>query len=286
MKVKTFYWCLLSTNLKHILTTPKAKRSLGQHFITNPFIGQKVANLLTHEGEAYHNILEVGPGNGILTQALLDKKAAGTSLKAVELDNYWGAWLVNAFPELKNNLFQQNVLDLNFIKVFEEQPWGLVGNFPYNVASQIILKAASTHELIPEIAGMFQLEVAKRLAASPGSREYGVLSVLFQAFYDVKLAFKLPPGAFNPPPKVHSAVIHGLHRPANQIVAPFGWLKQVVKQAFNQRRKKVSNTLKVYRDLLEEEDPGILDKRPEALSPDCYQRLALRIGQTLDWHRE
>ncbi len=265
------------------MTAPKAKKSLGQHFITDPAIGQKLANILTGLGSQYHNVLEVGPGKGILTNALLEKSASRASFKAVEFDDYWHDYLVKQFPQLRDKIWNESVLELDFNDVFEGETWGLIGNFPYNIASQIILKAADSHQMIPELAGMFQLEVAQRLTANPGSRQYGILSILFQVFYEPKLVFKIPPGAFSPSPNVYSAVVRGRHRSREEVIVPFHWLKPVVKQAFNQRRKKVSNTLKAYRDEVYLEDPTLLDKRPEELSPDCYQRISRRIALAQGW---
>jgi 16S rRNA (adenine1518-N6/adenine1519-N6)-dimethyltransferase len=269
--------------LKYILTAPKAKKSLGQHFITDPAMGQKMAGILRGLGSEYHHILEVGPGKGILTKALLANTDSQTFLEAVEFDDYWQDYLVKQFPQLRGKIWKESVLELDFDHHFEGKKWGLIGNFPYNIASQIILKAAASHQLIPELAGMFQLEVAQRLTSDSGSRQYGMLSILFQAFYEAKLMFKISPGAFSPPPKVYSAAVRGTHRPEHEVLVPFHWLKPVVKQAFSQRRKKLSNTLKAYRDQVALEDPGLLDKRPEALSPDCYQRIASHIGEAQGW---
>ena len=260
------------------MTSPKAKISLGQHFITDPSIGHKVARLMVNEGQTYHAMLEVGPGKGILTRALADETATNTWLKAIELDTHWHQWLRQKLANTKVELLKGSVLELDFEKLFDGDPWGLIGNFPYNVASQIILKAAAANSCIPELAGMFQLEVAQRLTASPGSKQYGLLSVLFQAFYTSFLAFKLRPGAFYPPPKVHSAVVYGHRRPQKERIVPFEWLKPVVKQAFAHRRKKLSNTLKTWQKLVAEEDPALLDKRTEDVGVDSYQRLAFRIG--------
>lgn len=246
-------------------------------------MGQKLANVLRGFGSEYHNVLEVGPGKGILTNALLEKAASQTSLKAVELDDYWHGYLIKQFPQLRDKIWKESVLELDFNTVFDGENWGLIGNFPYNIASQIILKAAASHQMIPELAGLFQLEVAQRLTSNPGSRQYGILSILFQAFYEAKLMFKIPPGAFNPPPNVYSAFVCGTQRPRAEVIVPFHLLKPVVKQAFSQRRKKVSNTLKGYRDQVAQEDPAILDKRPEELSPDCYQRITRRIGLAQGW---
>ena len=220
----------------------------------------------------------------MLTQAFLEAYQHQIALWGVEVDEHWYQLLSRTFPSLDGRLFRDSILRLDFAELLGGQPFGLVGNLPYNIASQIILKAVESQHLIPEIAGTFQLEVAQRLIAEPGSRQYGLLSIMFQASYQVKLCFRLPPGAFAPPPRVHSAVVRGIRKPPRKgEEIPYHWMLTVVKQAFQQRRKKLSNNLKAYRHHVEAFDNQLLDKRPETISPGVYVQLARYIGLAENW---
>lgn len=266
------------------MASPKVKKRFGQHFITDPGIARKVAEVLVHPGELYWDLVEVGPGKGMLTQAFQEAFQDRVRLWGIEVDEHWHQLLLRTFPSLDGRLFRESILKLDFQTLLGGQPFGLVGNLPYNIASQIILKAVESRQVVPEIAGTFQLEVAQRLIAEPCNRQYGLLSIMFQAFYEVKLCFRLPPGAFSPPPRVHSAVVRGIREPLNEEAdVPYDWMLAVVKQAFQQRRKKLSNNLKAYRSHVAAFDAELLAQRPETIAPHTYRDLARYIGQAEEW---
>ena len=189
----------------------KAKKHLGQHFLTDETIAKKIADSLTEKG--YNNVLEIGPGMGVLTKYLLEKKAVVT---VMELDSESVTYLKETFPlehlNLNTTSEKFKILEGDFLKqqitqLFNKEQVAIIGNFPYNISTQIVFKALENREFVPEFAGMFQKEVAQRIAEKEGSKVYGILSVLTQAFYDVEYLFTVPPSVFNPPPKVDSGVI-------------------------------------------------------------------------------
>lgn len=265
------------------MASPKAKKRFGQHFITDLNLCHKIAESLLYPGVSYHHLVEVGPGKGMLTKALITTHRPSISLYAVEVDEYWHQFLLRTFPELKEGIIQKSILKIAFNSLLNGDQFGLVGNFPYNISSQILLKTLANRHYVPELLGMFQLEVAQRLIATPGNRSYGLLSIMFQTYYEGRICFRLSPGAFSPPPKVNSAVLRGIRRETNEYEVPFDWLLALVKKAFQQRRKKLINNLKPYREMIMAEDAGLLDKRPEDVSPSVYQRLALKIGKAEGW---
>lgn len=242
----------------------KAKKSFGQHFLKEESIASKIADSLT-QLDAYHRILEVGPGMGVLTKYLLEK--ATHQLKVVEADADMVSYLQEHYPALQKDIIALDFLKLDMSRVFEGEAFALIGNYPYNISSQILFKALDNKTLIPEIVGMFQKEVAERVCAEPGSKIYGVLSVLIQAYYHTEYLFTVKPGSFNPPPKVYSAVIR-LERKENflSLGCDERLFRTLVKSAFNMRRKMLRNSMKPFlpKEVMAENE--FFRQRPEQLS--------------------
>ena len=218
----------------------KAKKHLGQHFLTDENIAKKIANSLQFGG--YEKVLEVGSGMGVLTKYLLEKE---TETFVAEIDTESIAYLKEHYPQLKENHFVGDFLKVDFSKIFPNEQAAVIGNFPYNISSQILFHIIENYQQIPEMAGMFQKEVAERTAAVPRTKDYGILSVMVQAYYDVKYLFTVHENVFNPPPKVKSGVISLLRNPKEGLAGNEILFKNIVKAGFNQRRKKLSNALKV-----------------------------------------
>jgi 16S rRNA (adenine1518-N6/adenine1519-N6)-dimethyltransferase len=253
----------------------RAKKHLGQHFLTEVSIAERIAQSLTgHQGTA--NVLEIGPGTGMLTRALL---ACGHSaLKMVELDADSVSYLRQRHPELSPNIIEGDFLKLQLSEIFDGQPFGLTGNFPYNISSQILFKLVEQHELIPEMVGMFQREVARRIASPEGSKEYGILSVLLQVFYNVEYLFTVNEGCFSPPPKVKSGVVRLSRNDRKELPIPEAFFKHVVKSAFGQRRKTLRNSLSaILKEANTEISAELLSLRPERLSPTAFIDLAVQL---------
>ena len=246
----------------------KAKKSYGQHFLTSEDISRRIANSLSMEG--YNRILEVGPGQGMLTKYLLQKEA---DLLVVEADRDMVHYLEAHYEALHERIIPADFLKLDLNLFFENEPFALIGNYPYNISSQILIKQLEYRMRIPEMVGMFQKEVAERVVAAPGNKTYGVISVLVQAYYEGEYLFTVKPGSFNPPPKVQSAVIR-LRRKENQDLGCDPKLfKRVVKQAFGQRRKMLRNTMKTFlngQDILQDD---FFNLRPEKLSVADFVQL-------------
>ena len=246
----------------------KPKKKLGQHFLKDSAIASRIADTL--DAFAPLPILEVGPGTGMLTQFLLSK---GRDLTVVEIDRESIAYLKEYFPSLNGNILQQNFLTLDVAEHYDE-PFCVVGNYPYNISTQIFFKVLDNKELIPCCAGMIQKEVAERMIASPGSKAYGILSVLLQAWYDIEYLFTVSEQAFIPPPKVKSAVVRLTRNKRKRLNCNEKLFKSVVKTSFNQRRKMLRNSI---RSLLPEETPlpddPMLAKRPEQLSIEQFEQL-------------
>lgn len=251
-----------------------AKKSLGQHFLRNLEIAERIADTLVQYNLP---ILEVGPGMGVLTQYLTTKYP---DTKVVEIDTESIAYLRVAFPSLIPHIIEADFLTLPLDKVFDGAPFLLIGNYPYNISSQIFFHMLEYKELIPAAAGMLQKEVAARLASGPGSKEYGILSVLLQAWYDVEYLFSVGPGNFNPPPKVQSGVIRLTRNQRTKLGCDEQLFKQVVKTVFNQRRKMLRNSLKplLNEQQLPESHP-LLQKRPEQLAVDDFITLTNDIAE-------
>ncbi len=254
----------------------RPKKHLGQHFLKDLNIAKKIADSLT--GKNYKKVLEIGPGMGVLTRFLLEKDF---ETYAVEIDPESVVYLQKHFPELKNRILPTDFLEIQLDDYFDE-PIAIIGNFPYNISSQIVFKTLENKEQIPEFAGMFQKEVAKRIAAEPGSKIYGVISVLTQAFYNVDYLFTVPPEVFNPPPKVESGVIRLTRKKDFTLAVDEKLFRKVVKTAFNQRRKTLRNSLKTFNlsDKLRED--VIFAKRPEQLSIQQFIKLTQSIATDLE----
>lgn len=245
----------------------KAKKHLGQHFLRDLNISQRIANLLSGHGN-YETVLEIGPGMGVLTQYLLPQKSHKTFV--VEIDRESVAYLQKHYPELENRIIEGDFLQLNLEQWLlenktnaAENTLAIIGNFPYNISSQILFKALDYRHIVTEIVGMFQKEVAQRVASPPGNKDYGIISVLLQAFYHIEYNFTVPPGAFDPPPKVQSGVIRLRRNEVKSLDCNEKKFIQVVKTGFNQRRKTLRNALKPLG--IKFEHP-LLDKRAEQLS--------------------
>jgi len=260
----------------------KAKKHLGQHFLTDETIAKDIADALTENG--YDNVLEIGPGMGVLTKYLLQKKPKVT---VMELDRESVDYLKNTFwlehikidtSKDKFTILEGDFLKKNIQEIFNKQQVAIIGNFPYNISTQIVFKAIENREFVPEFAGMFQKEVAMRIAEKEGSKVYGILSVLTQAFYDVEYLFTVPPTVFNPPPKVDSGVIRLIRKENYTLPVDEKLFFRVVKTAFNQRRKMLRSSLKSFQlsDALKEEP--IFTKRPEQLSVNDFIELTKKLA--------
>lgn len=254
----------------------RPKKALGQHFLKNDAICERIAQSITRHGE-YKHLLEIGPGTGALTKHLLALEGLETSV--VEIDHESIAWLKVHFPSLAPRIFEQDFLRMDLSKVFNA-PFGLVGNFPYNISSQIVIQMLEYKDYVPEMVGMFQKEVAVRLASPPGNKDYGILSVFSQAFYDMEYLFTVDENEFNPPPKVKSGVIRMKRKFGVELGCDEKLFRQVVKAAFNQRRKTLRNSLKgIVAGHFSMEDK-LFDLRPERLGVEEFvgitQKLATR----------
>jgi 16S rRNA (adenine1518-N6/adenine1519-N6)-dimethyltransferase len=246
----------------------RAKKALGQHFLTDQSIARSIVDALSKDG--VRDVLEVGPGMGVLTQYLLERP--DIDLKMVELDGESVAYLMRHFPGLEGKLLEADYLKLNIRKIFDGS-YRVIGNFPYNISSQIFFKILEDKDLVPEVVCMIQKEVADRIAEPPGSKTYGILSVLLQAWYDIEYVLSVGPGAFNPPPKVKSAVIRLKRNSRTELGCDEKLFKQVVKTAFNQRRKTLRNALKpMLKEGADTSDP-IFDLRAEKLGVEDFVRL-------------
>ncbi len=254
----------------------KAKKSYGQHFLKSKATAKRIANSLSGTTTAYKKVLEIGPGKGMLTQFLMDRDY---ELFVVEADRDMVQYLERNFSTLKEKIIPADFLKLDLRSIFGEEQIAIIGNFPYNISSQILFKMLENKEQIPELVGMFQKEVAMRVIAGPGSKTYGVISVLVQAYYEGEYLFSLDGSEFIPPPKVMSGVIR-LTRKNNQIIDYNEKLfKAIVKQTFGQRRKMLRNTMKSFikdTSLLKDD---FFKQRPEQLSVDDYIRLTKLVSQ-------
>ena len=243
----------------------KPKKFLGQHFLKDLDIARRIADTVKDYGGM--PILEIGPGTGVLTQFLL---SAGHDLTVVEIDRESVAYLRAHFPALDGRILEEDFLKLPLDRIFPDR-FCVIGNYPYNISSQIFFKVLDYKDRIPCCSGMIQKEVAERMAAPPGSKTYGILSVLLQAWYDIEYLFTVPEHVFNPPPKVKSAVIRMTRNQVEQLGCNERLFKQIVKTAFNQRRKTMRNSLRslVGKECEVLSDP-IFDERPERLSVERF----------------
>lgn len=255
----------------------KPKKFLGQHFLKDLSIAKDIAD--TVDECPGLPILEVGPGMGVLTQFLMEK---GREVKVVELDFESVAYLRENFPALEGNIIEDDFLKLKLEKLFDGRPFVLTGNYPYNISSQIFFKMLDYKDLIPCCTGMIQKEVAERIAAGPGSKTYGILSILIQAWYKVEYLFTVHEHVFNPPPKVKSAVIRMTRNETKELGCNERLFKLIVKTTFNQRRKILRNSIS---SILEKGNPlsndPVFNKRPEQLSVQEFIELTNRVETAL-----
>ena len=251
----------------------RAKKALGQHFLTDQSIAMKIVESLSRS--EIRDVLEIGPGMGVLTQYLL--KRDDLELKLVELDGESVEYLLTHFPGMQGKLYQADYLKLDIHTLFSGQ-YRVIGNFPYNISSQIFFKILEDKDRVPEVVCMIQKEVAERIAEKPGSKTYGILSVLLQAWYDIDYIVSVGSGAFCPPPKVQSAVIRLRRNSRSSLGCDEKLFKTVVKTAFNQRRKTLRNALKpLLNESIDSSDP-VFDLRAERLSVEDFVALTNLIS--------
>ena len=267
----------------------RPKKQLGQHFLTDQEVAQKIANTVdTCPGLP---ILEVGPGMGVLTQYLLPK---GRPVKVVEIDTESVAYLKEHMPQLGEDILEDDFLRMPLDRIFGGEPFVLTGNYPYNISSQIFFRMLEYRDLIPCCTGMIQREVALRMAAAPGSRTYGILSVLLQAWYDIEYLFTVDEHVFCPPPKVKSAVIRLTRNSVTSLPCQEALFRRVVKTTFNQRRKTLRNNIRPLLTQIDTEQTGkgiqpkdhtewlaqpLFQKRPEQLSVQDFIQLTLSLQE-------
>ncbi|MGM9672990.1 MAG: 16S rRNA (adenine(1518)-N(6)/adenine(1519)-N(6))-dimethyltransferase RsmA [Bacteroidaceae bacterium] len=267
----------------------RPKKQLGQHFLTDQEVAQKIAN--TVDACPGLPILEVGPGMGVLTQYLLPK---GRPVKVVEIDTESVAYLKEHMPQLGEDILEDDFLRMPLDRIFSGEPFVLTGNYPYNISSQIFFRMLEYRDLIPCCTGMIQREVALRMAAAPGSRTYGILSVLLQAWYDIEYLFTVDEHVFCPPPKVKSAVIRLTRNSVTSLPCQEALFRRVVKTTFNQRRKTLRNNIRPLLTQIDTEQTGkgiqpkdhtewlaqpLFQKRPEQLSVEDFIQLTLSLQE-------
>ena len=251
----------------------RAKKHLGQHFLKDQSIAQRIAGSLTGHG-GYTHVLEVGPGTGVLTQYLIPEWKGDLSL--IELDRESVAYLKDHFPGKSFNLVDGDFLKMD-LPLPNTSPFAIIGNFPYNISSQIFFRVLELRDDVPEVVGMIQKEVADRLVSPPGNKQYGILSVLLQAFYDLEYLFTVEPYVFIPSPKVRSAVIRLKRNDVKSLECDEVLFKRVVKQGFQNRRKTLRNALKPLNLPLSEISDEVLSKRAEQLSVEDFVQLTLKL---------
>ncbi len=255
----------------------RPKKHLGQHFLRDENIAKKTASALTYEG--YNKVLEIGPGTGVLTKYILKHTK---NLYVIEIDRESVTHLNAAFPNLTGRIIQEDFLKFDPASIFGDEQFAVIGNFPYNISSQIVFKVLENRDHVPEMAGMFQKEVARRLCAEHGNKIYGILSVLVQAFFDTEYLFEIPPSVFVPPPKVDSAVIMLKRKTDEKLNCDETLFFKVVKMAFNQRRKTLRNSLKAMGLSDNLKANVIFGKRPEQLSVEEFINLSSLIEADLE----
>ncbi|MGB5818509.1 MAG: 16S rRNA (adenine(1518)-N(6)/adenine(1519)-N(6))-dimethyltransferase RsmA [Saonia sp.] len=260
----------------------KAKKYLGQHFLKDEGIAKRIAETLSFEG--YRDVIEIGPGTGMLTKYLLHQEL---NLVAMDLDSDSIIYLNHSFPlEHAATMHQKatfTVLEADFLKydlltLFGNRPFAIIGNFPYNISTQIVFKMLELKEFIPEFSGMFQKEVAQRICEKEGSKAYGILSVLVQAFYTAEYLFTVAPQVFDPPPKVQSGVLRLTRKTDFALDCDEQLFFRVVKAAFNQRRKTIRNSLKIFGLSENLKEDAIFDRRPEQLAVADFITLTKKIA--------
>lgn len=257
----------------------RAKKALGQHFLTDQLIAKAIVNALDCSSQSEKaEVLEIGPGMGVLTQYLV--KRDDISLKLVEIDSESVEYLVRHFPEMEGRLMEADFLKMNLSKVFGGD-FMVIGNFPYNISSQIFFKILEHKAQVSQVVCMIQKEVAERIAEKPGTKTYGILSVLLQAWYDIEYLFTVGSGAFAPPPKVQSAVIRLVRNSRADLGCDEALFKAIVKMSFNQRRKTLRNSLKQLTAQHPEADTTdpVFDLRPERLGVEDFISLTKKFSQ-------
>lgn len=258
--------------------TVRAKKHLGQHFLTDKNICKKVADQYrSHDGCT--KVLEIGPGMGALTEFLLEREELDVHVMEIDRDSV--AYLKAHFPKLTNKIHGADFLKTDLSQIMGKNSFGVVGNFPYNISSQILFKCIEHRNQIPEIMGMFQKEVAVRIAEKPGSKAYGILSVLLQTYYDIDYCFTVDEHVFNPPPKVKSGVIRCTRNKRTTLPCDEAFFIKVVKATFNQRRKTIRNGLKVLVDVAPLSHP-FFELRAERLSVDDFIELTCYLEGELN----
>ena len=259
----------------------RPKKNLGQHFLTDLTIARRIAD--TVDACPDIPVLEVGPGMGVMTQYLVNKPRP---FKVVEIDRESVAYLNSHFPQLRENILGEDFLRMDLTKVFDGQQFVLTGNYPYDISSQIFFKMLDNRHLIPCCTGMIQHEVALRMAAAPGNKQYGILSVLIQAWYDVEYLFMVDETVFNPPPKVKSAVIRMTRNDVRHLGCDEQLFKRVVKTVFNQRRKMLRVSLRQLLPNLQTASPALAEHafmtmRPEQLTIPQFVELTNMVEKAL-----
>jgi 16S rRNA (adenine1518-N6/adenine1519-N6)-dimethyltransferase len=252
----------------------RAKKSLGQHFLHDQAAAKKIVDGLIYPQGTRQSVLEIGPGMGVLTKYLVERKEI--DLKVIEIDRDSVAYLKKHYAVLQGKIIEGDFLDLALTDVFAGR-FSIIGNFPYNISSQIFFKVLAYRNVVDQVVCMLQKEVAERIAEKEGSKTYGILSVLLQAYYDIEFLFKVAPGAFSPPPKVMSAVIRLTRNTRQELGCNEILFVQVVKQAFNTRRKTLRNALKNLNLAPEVSSLAIMDKRAEQLSVENFISLTRLI---------
>ena len=251
----------------------KAKKHLGQHFLKDESIAKDIADALTLNG--YKKVLEIGPGMGVLTKYILEKPV---ETYVIEIDTESVEYLNAHYPKLHGKIISEDFLKYNIAKEFGDEPFAIIGNFPYNISTQIVFRTLELRERIPEFSGMFQKEVAERICEKKGTKAYGILSVLVQAFYEAEYLFTVDEHVFNPPPKVKSGVLRLIRKENYHLPVDEKLFFAVVKMAFNQRRKTLRNSLKTYNLSENLKEDTIFDLRPEQLSVEQFIDLTQKIA--------
>jgi 16S rRNA (adenine1518-N6/adenine1519-N6)-dimethyltransferase len=253
----------------------KPKKALGQHFLNDISIAERIVESLSPS----QNVLEIGPGTGILTKILIKKKI---DLKLVEIDKESVDFLTNELDINDSLIYNQDFLKMNLAEVFGKNNFSIIGNFPYNISTQIVFKIIDYRKYIPEMCGMFQYEVAERICENEGSKKYGIISVITQAFYETKLLFEVSNNFFSPPPKVNSAVILLKRKKNLKIDCDEKLFFKIVKLSFQQRRKTLRNSLKQINLTENLREHTIFDKRPEQLSVNEFIDLTNLVSHDLN----
>ena len=254
----------------------RAKKFLGQHFLHDQNVARRIVDSLTLKPGESTNVLEIGPGMGVLTQYLIE---LDVELRLVEIDRDSVTYLKKNYPVLQDHIIEGDFLDLDLGSVFGEK-FAVIGNFPYNISSQIFFKILGHRDQVGEVVCMLQKEVAERIASAHGNKAYGILSVLLQAYFEIRLLFRVPPGVFTPPPKVMSAVIRLKRNSHTHLDCNEDLFVQVVKQGFNNRRKTLRNALKKLNLAAGVSSLPLLDKRAEQLSVDDFVLLTRLIEES------